>query len=321
MKNFRQYLYLSLSVVLITLLFPYISKSFVTTAYAQDSYDSKQVASLTKFLDSKDSNDTPNYQKLGLTAGYNISDISDVIWDNDSIKQIIEINFENKQLTGELDLTNTPSVQTIDISNNQISKLSLTKESAVTMMDLSNNELTSIDLSGCTKLVTANLSSNYIQSVILPSECYIDLLDVRDNLLNFNTIPSGGNIKKLKYSNQKDTFVIAHSQVNGIYADKKADFSFYGADSYSWFDNIGNPVSPKVDGSIMLFSKDFLEKRLYCVMTSKRYPDLTLRTEQIVILQKDYSLLILLTVFILLGAALWFVVKFYSRIIKGGIKK
>lgn len=286
------------------------------SVYAQtdtSEYSKKQLESITKFLGYKNDEGVANYELLGMTTASDMENLDGITWSDNSIKVIEKINIEDKNLVGNLDLSDVPTVLEIDVSGNKISGIEIGENLLLDRLDIKNNEITTLDISKCSKLKKVDLSENYLQNIEMDYDNVIETIDVSDNLLNFNTIPKEYINGEIAYENQKEVFVIAHSQVGSLFADKKVDFSYYGADKYNWYDEQDNEIFPLEENGKFIFTKDYIGKNVYCVMSSEQYDGLTLKTELISIIAKDYSLLIMSSVFLVLVGMLIFVIKYFKK--------
>lgn len=317
-KQIKFVIMITLAVTMVLFLVGMLGQTSVIAEQEDNTnYSKKQFESIVKFLEQKNTEDVPNYEILGLKSAQDVYKLEQIIWSDDEkgVEVIDKIKFEDEQLTGTLDLSDVPTVAQIDIKDTKISELILGQNANLQKLTLSDSEITTLDLTKCAMVEQVNVSQNYLQNVEVSKINSIKLIDVSGNLLNFKTISSleeqvSGEVF---YQNQKDLFVIAHSELNSVFADKKIDFSYYGADQFLWYDEQGNKIFPQVSekGDEFTFGEQDLDKKVYCVMSSSNYPELELRTELITIIPKDYSLLIMFIVFALLVAMLMFVIKFF----------
>lgn len=77
-------------------------------------------------------------------------------------------NSDNKYKLTQIDLSNNPYIEYLDLGGNLLTEIDLSHNSYIKMLYLMRNYLTSIDLSNCTRLSSVNLSNNLLNFSTLP---------------------------------------------------------------------------------------------------------------------------------------------------------
>ncbi|MCL2004609.1 MAG: fibronectin type III domain-containing protein [Planctomycetaceae bacterium] len=131
------------------------------------------------------------------------------IWrEIDGELRLTEINAENRNLTGVLDLSNCTELTLVDVSQNQLTSLDLSGNVKLASLNANDNQLTSLNVSGCGFLDTIYANKNQLTELDVSQSAVLRFLDVRENRLESldlrnNTFLSGlwANDNELTYLN------------------------------------------------------------------------------------------------------------------------
>ncbi|MGN0474065.1 MAG: hypothetical protein ACI4IJ_03155 [Acutalibacteraceae bacterium] len=198
------------------------------------------------------------------------------------------LDVENNNLTS-LDLSNT-CVSNLDCSYNNLTSLIFNQTSAsLGSLCCSNNQLTSLDLSSQSELEILECQNNALKysTIKLPKPedrinldmCLCEVLTENQATVNISSSIKAG--KTIDLSSEYET---TDEYVYNLKGDKRT-----GAKTvYKWFDSSDNEVTPtKSENGVFTFGDEFVGKTLYCTMTNALYPDLTLKTTTVEILEAD----------------------------------
>lgn len=91
------------------------------------------------------------------------------------------------------------------------------------------------------------------------------------------------------YSPQSDVEIASSVKANQT-IDLSSEYDINGTKTtYKWFDSSDNEITPtKSENGVFTFGDEFVGKTLYCTMTNALYPDLTLKTTSVEILEADF---------------------------------
>ncbi len=158
--------------------------------------------------------DDPNFQKCVVDElnSKQVNDISNRGYDTDISKdELASITYLNcsgdNKISDGMELKYFPNLETLKLSNHNISKIDVKNNKLLTSLDLSNNRISSIDLSNNVKLVSLNLDNNSLTKINISHNSLLEKMEINDNnLVTLDTL----NNSKLKYlglSNNKLTSV------------------------------------------------------------------------------------------------------------------
>jgi hypothetical protein len=96
-------------------------------------------------------------------------------------EEITHLDISNKNLTGELDLTDFPNLIELDCGWNKLTYLNLTKLYNLVKFYCYSNNLSSLNLTNQTKLTCLNCSENQLTSLDLTNQIKLERLSCREN--------------------------------------------------------------------------------------------------------------------------------------------
>ncbi|HCC53094.1 MAG TPA: hypothetical protein DEQ30_14490 [Porphyromonadaceae bacterium] len=136
---------------------------------AQDPYDSAETAKLRSFLIQESAEPgIRNYEQLGIEDVNNIKwgEIAGLSW-NHRTYLLETINWPNKKLSGNMDLSGFAALKYLSCSHNEIDFVDVTGATSLLRYDLYENNLESVDVTTNPNLTYIRLGYNHIQHVDL----------------------------------------------------------------------------------------------------------------------------------------------------------
>jgi len=118
-----------------------------------------------------------------ITRGYSVPAVNNFGKKREEIKGLY---INNQDLVGELDLSGFRELETLEASDNKITRIDLADCPKLFRIQMTNNILTDIDLSSLTKLLVLYLNNNNLRSMDLSSNKALTTLSLNDNLINAN---------------------------------------------------------------------------------------------------------------------------------------
>ena len=225
------------------------------------------------------------------------------------------LSCENNNLTS-LDLSDNINLHSLYCDNNNLKAIDATNNVNLYQLSCSNNNLTSLNVKNCIKLEILNCSFNSLAELDLSKNSELPLLVCNNNILRFSTLNISnvpldfdGNtafFEPSKLDPQALVSITASIRANTC-IDLSSEYGFEGkkykwgnewtiekieegfyTTVYKWFDSSDNEVTPtKSENGVFTFGDEFVGKTLYCTMTNALYPDLTLKTTSVEILEAD----------------------------------
>ncbi|MCL2563807.1 MAG: S8 family serine peptidase [Oscillospiraceae bacterium] len=92
------------------------------------------------------------------------------------------LSLSNNQITC-IDMSNSPQLTSLDVSSNQMTKITVNNNAALTFLDASSNQLADIDVSGNPALATLRVGANVLTSIDVTGNTELTLLNVYSNQL------------------------------------------------------------------------------------------------------------------------------------------
>lgn len=189
------------------------------------------------------------------------------------------INLSNNKLT-KVTLNDNYTIHHLNLSHNLLTELSFKDGDMMESINVSDNLLTSINLDYCTILKELNIANNHISSMAMPAEHLLNSVHCEGNELSFTTLPNIQGINDFVYAPQADIVI----------ADKGpgADLSAHNLNNqtvYTWKNQEGDVLTANTDYTLSDGRTHFLEpvigQQLYCEMTHPDFSDLTIKTTTI----------------------------------------
>ncbi len=234
-----------------------------------------------------------------------------ITWSDTKPYAVISIDLsDSPKISGKLDVSSMNKLQSVDISGTEIDWLVLGKNTELTDLKATNSSVLSLDLSECTGLQNVNCQNSSIQKLVLPQHT-LHSVQCQNNYLTFSTLPALNCAKEYDYVPQKDTFFIAHSQVNTLEIDTKVKMDYYGADTVEWFYEDGTPINATlVKDQTYTLEGLALDDTLYAVMTSEKFPELSITTNKITVIQNTKKVLVMFIASILIFFVIFFAIRY-----------
>ncbi|NMC57252.1 MAG: hypothetical protein GYA50_08540, partial [Eubacteriaceae bacterium] len=198
---------------------------FPCTLFAAN-YNNNDYSKLQTFLNSPSAIDGETNGQA-LNDLYNADDTSTwtgVTWDADNPQRVTSIEWDNKHLAGNLDLSGFTALTNCDISKNKIDSVNLAGTDNLVDFNAYLNNLSQIDLSGNTKLQFLYLSCNNFASLDLSGlsvlryfECVenkLTQLDISDCVALTNLYFYNNDLTTLDLSNNDNLIIISGSNNN-----------------------------------------------------------------------------------------------------------
>lgn len=192
-----------------------------------------------------------------------------------------------------LDLSGCSDLEILYCSSNQLTNLNLGGCSALRDLDCNNNQLTgSLDLSGCPDLQELRCNSNQLESLDLTGCEKLQILWCDNNQLTFSDLPvslpvTGGTYR---YFPQNPLPISAGGQIfAGEKIDLSAEAKIDGVNTvFTWYNEDGEEITPTTaTNGVFIFDRYFAEQIIYCRMTNAKFPDLTLETTKVRIVEPE----------------------------------
>lgn len=118
------------------------------TVFAQK-VDKNEARQIKSFLSQNSEKDGTNAQALKVTDLNSIAGIEGITVENG---HVTAIEWKDKKLAGQLDLSGFTALTKVDVSRNKITSLNVEGDAALSELNASRNALTSLTLTGCTSL-------------------------------------------------------------------------------------------------------------------------------------------------------------------------
>ena len=153
--------------------------------FAQKS-NQKEVKQLQNFLQQTSAKGDANYIRLGITDIQNPATWKGVVW---SDGRAISIEWKDKELAGELDLTGFTALQKVDCSRNQLTGIEVSGCTALNTLNVSRNKLSELTIDNCPALVKLDCYKNRLTDLSLSGLPGLKNLNCSNNLfvdLNVN---------------------------------------------------------------------------------------------------------------------------------------
>ena len=116
-----------------------------------------EVRKLRDFLQTESVHNKANYVQLGVSINDPAS-WNGVTWSNDG--HVTAIDWHDKKLCGQLDVSGFAALQSMDISRNEITMVNVSGCTALQSLDVSRNHLSQLVLDNCPRLVAINCYRN-----------------------------------------------------------------------------------------------------------------------------------------------------------------
>lgn len=227
-------------------------------------YDDNDYQKLRTFLELSNGSDK-NGDKIGVGAGYDPGDPETwggVTWDTSTPKKGTYIDWQNKGLVGDLDVSGLEQLMNIDCHGNQLTGLDLGGLPKLTELNCKENLLTTLEVAGCVELKNLWCENNQLTFATLPPG-----------------LPASGGA--YVYAPQADISVDSDGIiVAGEEIDLSAEAEVGEVDTvFTWLDGDGNEIAPiTADSGKFVFDAGPAGKTIYCEMTNAALPALTLKT-------------------------------------------
>ena len=148
------------------------------TVFAQK-IDKNEVKQLKAFLSQTAEKDGTNANALKVT---NINDIASIEGVKVENGHVTAIEWKDKHLAGDLDLSGFEALTKVDVSRNKLNSISVAGDVALTEINASRNVLRSADFEGCTSLVKISVYKNRLTDIALNNVPLLKNLNCSNNL-------------------------------------------------------------------------------------------------------------------------------------------
>ena len=300
----------ALCTVMMLLCFPCSAAAEKTS----EDYNDAQLSALIKFFQFEivledEQTKMENYEYAGIDLDLSKPwEYPGVVWNDTAPYSVLSIDFSGyEKLSGKLDLTPMVKLQKVNLSGTEIEWAVLGENSELTEFIASDSAMLSLDFSKCTRIRTIDCSGSCVQQLLLPQHT-VETLYCDNNYFTFATLPASDAAKDYRYAPQKDAFYLGIGGINSLELGRKFDFSDYLADDISWFYTDGTPITDyTVEEQIFEFGSLQLDDQVYAVMTSKKFPKLTLSTEPLTVVRNSSAI-----VWLFFGAILFTFILFFA---------
>lgn len=259
-----------------------------------ENYNETQLAALVKFFQYdivlEKNSKVKNYEYAKLHIDFDKPwEYPGITWSTTVPYSVLSIDFSAyPKLSGKLDVSSMFKLQTINVSDTEIDWVVFGENNELTSVHAANASILSMDLSDCSMLETVSCQGSCLQQLTLPDHTLKEL-HCENNYLNFSTLPAVGCAESYSYSPQRNAFFIAQSTANSLEQNTKANMTSYEADTIEWFDKTGKPLTGVTEVKPQIYEFEGLElgDEIYAVMTSSAFPELTLTTSNITVIQNS----------------------------------
>ncbi|MCL2018738.1 MAG: dockerin type I domain-containing protein, partial [Oscillospiraceae bacterium] len=154
-------------------------------------------------------NQDDNLEKLG----WDLSDPGSwagITWNDatpTSPKRVTVINFDNKAVTGELDVSGFTSLTSLYAGGNQLTAIDVSGNTALQTLSVEGNQLTSLDVSSNTALRQLYAHDNQLTSLDVSSNTLLPLLEVHNNQLTALNVSKNTALTRLEVNNNQLTAI------------------------------------------------------------------------------------------------------------------
>ncbi len=277
-------------------------------------YHPKDKEALRKFLRQTSNNETKlNLNQFGTSAALDtlywygtdawVEALSGIQWDNqDSLKRILTLNWQNKNLKGTFDFEGCDSIYDINVSNNFISNIYTYQNKLLKKLNFKSNDVSYIYIGNNPALSYLDCSNNNLYSLTLRyndsletvycSHNYISELDIKDSfeIRNFKCDFNKFRFSTLQYIKHKpllpsDIFIYSPQDTSYYWSNYdiivlKKEYLIQDVPTvFHWVDSRNRLVDSLIHDngdSTFRVSKKLSGETIYCRMTNPLFPDLTL---------------------------------------------
>lgn len=173
----------------------------------------------------------------------NIIDVWELLnkdFSNDERQKIEELDVSDKNLIGELDLSELPNLKRLDCSHNQLTSLELGTNSNLLYLDCSHNQLRrGLDLTNNKRLISLDCSFNKLEKLTIDNCPDLEMFICNDNELK-------NNLKKDLLDNFSSKLVFVNISDNNLWGNL-ADFEKFSNLKLLW---IGSEDESKIKRGI-----------------------------------------------------------------------
>ena len=162
-----------------------ITETVVFNVYAAATYNEAELAKLTNFLKQESAErGVKNYQQLGITSmdSINWGALPNVRWNNVTY-YLQEVYWEDKKLSGNLDLSDFAGLRFLYCAYNNIKSVNLKNASILSHVDFFENELESIDITTNPRISWLRLGYNQLHTIDLSNNPELTYFCCTDNHL------------------------------------------------------------------------------------------------------------------------------------------
>lgn len=232
--------------------------------------------------------------------------------DLDNCSALKELNCSYNHLPA-LDLESCSVLKTLNCSHNHLPALDLESCVNLAKLESSYNELVDVDVSRCNIIKWLGCANNQLASIVVGSnnaittiycynnqlthfdtdDCpYLNLFYCEENLFTFATMPSliSNPYVECRYLPQKPMPLIEGEIV--IAGENEIDISSQAeidgvSTIYTWYEEGGEEIEPSLLApGVFAFGEDFAGQRVHCSMTNDRFPEFTLKSQNILVLAR-----------------------------------
>ncbi len=164
-----------------------------TSAFAQK-LDKAEARQLKNFLTQTAEKDGTNANALKVVNINDVSAIEGVTIENG---HVTAIEWKDKHLAGDLDLSGFKALKKVDVSRNKIASVDVSDDPVLTDFNASRNVLTSVSLANCPTLSKVSVYKNRLTDLSLETAPMIENLNVSNNLFVELNVSNSTTLKTL----------------------------------------------------------------------------------------------------------------------------
>ena len=161
-------------------------------AFAQN-LDKNEAKQIKAFL-SAPAKEGTNAQALKVSDMNAIASIEGVTVENG---HVTAIEWKDKKLGGELNLSNFSALTKVDVSRNELTGINVSNCGALVDFNAGRNKITNADFSGCANLQKVSVYKNRLSDITLDNTPLLNNLNVSNNLFVELNVSNNFNLKTL----------------------------------------------------------------------------------------------------------------------------
>ena len=160
---------------------PTVACNSITAVFGDASYNAYDVTFLQNYLGTEVNGVTNGARIYGtyVPGTTDVTSLGNIGWTQNTSRKIESIHWENKGLSGELDLTGLARLEWVRVNDNHLSSINVSGLPSLAALECMNNDISSIDASSCSGLETVMANRNPLRLIKLPNNGHFRFTEVR----------------------------------------------------------------------------------------------------------------------------------------------